>query len=174
MNELLTTLQIAEYLKLKPVTVRRKAKRGEIPSIKIGNRVRYDKQQIDRWLREGFNRRPLHILVIDDEPVIGELFKDSLNKNDYQVTIILSGLEALELISNGHFDLIFLDLVLPDLDGSEVFKRIKETGKDIPVAIITGYPDSDLMNRAMEHGPFIVLKKPFDSKKILDTVRGFI
>ena len=173
MGKLLSAIQLAEYLNLKPVTVRRKAKNGEIPSIKIGNLLRFNKQQVDRWLLHRSNRRPVHILVIDDEPLILQLFKDSLNENGCEVTTTLSSLEALELVGNRHFDLIFLDLLMPELDGAELFRRIRQMNKYIPVAIITGYPDSDLMRRAMEHGPFMVMKKPFTGDDILNTVRSF-
>ncbi len=173
MNELLTTLQIAEYLKLKPVTVRRKAKRGEIPSIKIGNRIRFDKRQVDRWLLQNSSGLPLHILIIDDEPVIGQLFRDSLDDHVYQVTTTLSGLEALKLMKKRQYDFIFLDLMMPEIDGAELFRRIRQTYKNIPVAIITGYPDSDLMRKAMEYGPFVIMRKPFNSDQILDVVLNF-
>ena len=173
MSELLTTIEIAGYLNFKPVTIRRKAKRGEIPSIRIGNRLRFDKKQIDRWLLQRSNGGPLHILVVDDEPVIGQLFKDSLKEHDYEVTTTLSSLEALELVSNRHFDLIFLDLLMPEFDGAEFLHHIRQMDGHMPMAIITGHSDSDLMNRAMEHGPFIVMKKPFDSNQILDAVRSF-
>ncbi len=173
MNKLLTSKQVAEYLQLKPVSVRRKAKKGEIPSIRIGNRIRFHKHEIDRWLLNESNRRLWHILVIDDEPLIGELFMASLNEPNYQVTTVLSGVEALELIENNQFDLIFLDLLIPDLDGSEVLKHIKKRDKDILVIIITGYPDSDLMNKAMDQGAFVVMKKPFDSEQILTAVSTF-
>ena len=173
MNKLLSATQLAEYLNLKPVTIRRKAKSGGIPSIRIGNRLRFDKQQIDKWLLERTYGRPVHILVVDDEPLIGELFKDSLNEHSYQVTTTLSSLEALELIGNKHFDLIFLDLLIPELDEAELFRHIREMNKNVPIAIITGYPDSDLMNRAMKHGPVMVMKKPFNSDDILHAVRSF-
>ncbi len=173
MSELLTTIEIAEYLKLKPVTIRRKAKRGEIPSIRIGNRLRFDKKQIDRWLLQRSSGGPLHILVVDDEPVIGQLFKDSLKEPDYEVTATLSSLEAVELVSNRHFDLIFLDLFMPELDGAELLRRIRQMDEHMPMIIITGYSDSDLMNRTMEHGPFMVMKKPFNSDDILNAVRSF-
>jgi excisionase family DNA binding protein len=174
MDKLLSTKALAEYLDMAPLTVRRKTLTGEIPSIKIGNRLRFDKQQIDRWLLEKSNRRPVHILVVDDEPLVGELFKDSLNEPGYQVTTTLSSIEALELINTRHFDLIFLDLLMPELDGAELFRRIRQTDKRIPVAIITGYPDSNLMGKAMEHGPFTVLKKPFTGDDILNTVQRFV
>ncbi len=173
MNRLLSVKEVAQYLNVKPVTVRRKANSGEIPSIRIGNRIRFHKQQIDRWLLSRSNRRPMHILVVDDEPIVGLLFKESLNELGYQVTTTLSSLEALELMGDRHFDLIFLDLVMPELDGVEVFKRIREVDKNVPVAIITGYPDSDLMDKALRYGPLTVMKKPFTDSDIIAVVNSF-
>ena len=174
MNRLLNVKEVAEYLNVKPVTVRRRANSGEIPSVRIGSRIRFHKHQIDRWLLEHSNVGLVHVLVVDDEPIVGQLFKDSLDENAFQVTTTLSSLEALELIGNRHFDLIFLDLVMPDLDGVEVLKRIREAGKNIPVVIITGYSDSDLMNKALGYGPFTVMKKPFTGEEIVSTVHSFI
>ena len=173
MDKLLSTKALAEYLDMAPLTVRRKSMNGEIPSIKIGNRLRFDKQQIDRWLLEKSNRRPVHILVVDDEPLVGELFKNSLNEPGYQITTTLSSIEALELLNTRQFDLIFLDLLIPELDGAELFRRIRQVDKQVPVAIITGYPDSEVMGRAMEYGPFMVLKKPFTVDDILDAISSF-
>jgi len=174
MDKLLSTKRVAEYLDISPLTVRRKVKSGEIPSIKIGHQLRFDKQLIDRWLLDRSNRKPVQILVVDDEPLVGELFKHSLNEPGYQVTTILSSIEALELLNTKQFDLIFLDLLIPELDGVELFHRIRQMDQQIPVAIITGYPDSDDMKRAMEHGPFMVMKKPFTSDDILNTVQSFV
>ncbi len=173
-DKLLSVKEVAEYLNVKPVTVRRRANSGEIPSIRIGNRIRFHKQQIDKWLLERTRGRPVHILVVDDEPLIGELFKESLNEPGYQVTTTLSSLEALELMGNKHFDLIFLDLLIPKLDGAELFRHIREMDKDAKVVIVTGYPDSDLMRRAMAYGPFMVMKKPFSGEDILNTVNSFV
>jgi excisionase family DNA binding protein len=173
-NRLLSTREVAEYLYVKPITVRRKAQRGEIPSIKIGHRLRFDKQQIDEWLQRNSRGRPVHILIVDDEPLVGQLFKDSLNETGYQIKITLSGIEALELIGDRHFDLIFLDLRMPELDGAELFRRIRQIDKQIRVVIITGYPGSEIMRRAMELGPFMVLKKPFTGDDILNAVQNFV
>ena len=174
MAKLLSTKELAEYLNVTPLTVRRKALRDRIPSVKIGNRLRFDKKKIDRWLKGKSNGRLIQILVVDDEPLVGELFKDSLNELGYQVTTTLSSIEALELLKTKHYDLVFLDLLIPELDGAELFSHIRQMDRKIPVAIITGYPDSDMMSRAMEYGPFTVLKKPFTSDDILDTVHIFV
>ena len=173
MKRLLNSKEIAEYLNLDPITIRRKAAKGKIPASKVGNRFRFDKDVIDRWLLRNKAGKQIHILVVDDEPIIGQLFRDSLQESTYQVTTASSSLEALSLIDKIHFDLIFIDLVLPEIDGSELFRRIKEIDKDIPVAIISAYPDSALMDKAMEHGPFLVMKKPFSSNDILAAVRSF-
>jgi len=174
MEKLLSASQLAEYLNLKSVTVRRKAQKGEIPSIRVGNRLRFDKGEIDRCLRRRFDSRATHILVVDDEPVIGQLFKDSLYEDCYQVTTALGSLEALELVRNKHFDLVFLDIFMPNLDGAELFQRIRQMDKDIPVIIVTGHPDIEPMRRAMEYGPFTVMKKPFNSSDIISVVNSFL
>ena len=173
MKELLTSKEIAEYLKLDQVTVRRKAIKGEIPAIRIGRRLRFDRDQIDNWLLRARIVQGINILVVDDDPPVGKLFKVLLEGQGYQVAIALDGLEALGLVEKQRFDLIFLDLLLPELDGAELFQRIRQIDKHVPVAIITGYPDSNLMAKAMEQGPFLVMKKPFNSDNILNTVHSF-
>lgn len=170
MEELLTVRELAKYLKLNPVTVLRKATKGEIPAIKIGKQFRFDKVQITKWLIQNTVGKIVRILVVDDEPVIGQVFTETLKEYSYQVTAVLSGKEALSLVTTTKYDLIFLDLVMPEIDGAELFRRIREIDKQVPVAIITGYPDSELMAKAMEHGPFIVMKKPFGGKEILEAI----
>jgi len=171
MDNLLTTEQIAKYLHLKPVTVRRKAARGEIPAIRIGKQLRFDKVQVDRWLYENKTGNSIKVLVVDDEAVVVSLIRDTLEMWGCWVTVTLSSPGALEIIGQQRFDLIFLDLIMPELDGSEVFKRIRELDNDVPVVIVTGYPDSDVMARAMEYGPFLVIKKPFSIGEVLQAVR---
>ena len=173
MNTLLTPQELAEVLQLNSATITRKAKRGEIPAIKIGKQFRFDRDQIDKWLIQQTVGRPAHILVIDDEPVIGQLFRDSLDKNGYRVTTSLNSLEALELVAKQQFDLIFLDLVMPEIDGSELFRHIRKTDKQVPIAIITGYPNSELLIKAKEQGPFIIMIKPFTDDDILQAVHTF-
>jgi len=172
-NKLLNTNEIAGYLNLEAVTIRRKAAKGEIPAIRIGKRFRFDKDEIDSWLAQRTSGVSRHFLVIDDEPAVGQLIKESLEMHGHQVTTTLSSLEALEIVNQRRFDLIFLDLLMPDLDGSEFFKRIRQVDNDAKVVIITGYPDSDMMRRAMEHGPLLVIKKPFTINDILEAVRSF-
>ncbi len=172
MNKLLNSKELGDYLNLKQVTIRRKAAKGKIPAIKIGNHFRFNKEEIDNWLLQNRTGKQQHILVVDNEPIVGQLFKDSLDGHGYRVTTILSSLEALELVRNNHFDLIFIDLLMPELDGDELFRQIRLMNSSVPVVIITGYPNSEIMNRAMEHGPIMVLGKPFTGDDILTIIHS--
>ena len=174
MNRLLSATELAKYLGLEPVTVRRKAKRGEIPSIRIGNRLRFDIKQIDRWLLKTSSLRMLNILVVDDEPEVGRLFENSLIEYGYKVTTTTSSTEALKFLGNRHYSIVFIDLKMPVLDGSELFAKIRQLDQEVPVVIITGYPDSDLMYKAMKYGPFLVMKKPFSSDDIVNAIGSIV
>jgi excisionase family DNA binding protein len=166
MKELLTTEEMASYLRLRPETVIRKAKKGELPAIKIGRQFRFDKNQTDRWLLQNLVGRVPRVLVVDD----GKLFEETLREIGIGVTATSSSVEAVGLVSGEHFDLAFIDLKMPVMDGNELFMRIREIDERLPVVIITGYPESELLDKVMQQGPFIVLKKPFESSDILNVV----
>ena len=172
-GKLLNSKEVAEYLNLEPVTVRRKAAKGEIPAIRVGNRFRFDRDQIDTWLSQSATGVPRDILVVDDEPAVGQFIADALAMYGHRVTTTLGGAEALDIVRRKRFDLVFLDLVMPDLDGSEVFKRIREIDAGAKVVIVTGYSDSSVMQRATQYGPFLVIKKPFAIDDILEAVSTF-
>jgi len=174
LKEILTVQELAEYLKMNPRTLRSKARKGEIPSIKLGRQFRFDKEQIERWLSRKTVTGSLNILIVDDDPIIRQLFMQSLEEFGHKITTSANGVEALEFVTRRRFDLIFLDLLMPDIDGAEIFGRIRQIDKQIPVVIITGYPDSEVMKRATVHGPFIVMGKPFTADDILDALSSFI
>jgi len=74
-----------------------------------------------------------HILVVDDEPTVGRLFKDTLQKHKYQVTTTCDSREALKLVTKRRFD-----LKMPEIDGSELLRRIRSMGNHAQVAVIAG------------------------------------
>jgi DNA-binding NtrC family response regulator len=88
-------------------------------------------------------------------------------------------IETVQAPKPGHdrkeeFNLIFLDLKMPEIDGAEIFSRIKKIKPNMPVVIITGYPESELMMRALSCGPFSVMNKPFSSSDIIQLVNSYI
>ena len=79
------------------------------------------------------------ILVVDDEENIRFLYKEELMDEGYQVTLAASGQEALDLLGKSEPDLITLDIKMPDMDGIETLRKIKELNKNIPVVLCTAY-----------------------------------
>ncbi len=173
MAELFTTKEVASYLKLRPETILRGVKKGEIPAIKVGGHFRFDKDQIDEWLVNNSTAKK-RILVVDDEEPIRKLFKETLEKNNYHVITADTSKKAVKLARSWNFDLVFLDLKMPDTDGVQTFRKIRRIDKDVPVIIITGYTASDLLNKAVRQAPFGVMKKPFGSKDILRSTAQFL
>lgn len=105
-------------------------------------------------------------LVIDNDEAILEMFTDVLGTGGWNCVTAESGPEALTHLRQSQFDLIFLDLMMPVMNGAVAFREIRKLDQEVPVVIITGHPDSDLMSDALQTGPFAVMKKPFDLKDL--------
>jgi len=90
------------------------------------------------------------------------------------VTVAGTASEGLELVKQADFDLVFLDLKMPGMDGAELFHQIKIIRPKLPVTIITGYPNSEMMVRALAHGPLGVMRKPFGESDIIAAVNSFL
>jgi CheY-like chemotaxis protein len=109
-----------------------------------------------------------YFLVIDDAPAVCSLVKKALEKEGHIVITTTSGAEGLEFIKDIHFNHIFLDLQMPEMDGAEVLKRIVQLDKKVPVTIITGYPDGDIMARAETFfAAYRVITKPFSVSQVV-------
>lgn len=173
MAELLTTKEVAGYLKLRPETVLRAVKKGEIPAIKVGGHFRFDRMQIDEWLRNNSTSKK-RILVVDDDESITNLFKETLEKNNYHVLTADNGNNAVKQARSWDFDLIFLDLKMPNMNGVETLRRIRRIDKTVPIVIITGYAAGELLHKVIKQAPFGVMKKPFGAKDILRSADNFL
>jgi YesN/AraC family two-component response regulator len=81
-----------------------------------------------------------------------------------------SGAEALARVKEKHFDIIFLDIRLPDVDGAHIFEQVKTIDPEVAVIMMTGYSEEELVRRAISHGAYTCIYKPFDVEKILTVV----
>jgi CheY-like chemotaxis protein len=70
--------------------------------------------------------------------------------------------------------LVFLDLKMPDMDGAELLKQLRSLKPILPVTVITGYPGSEMMERALQQGPIGVMEKPFDAPDIVTAVNSLL
>jgi DNA-binding NtrC family response regulator len=101
------------------------------------------------------------ILCVDDEDVILDSFRKILVLDGYSVDTVNSGAEALNLIKSHHYDFVFTDLKMPEMDGVEVTKSVKYLRPDIDVIIITGYATVETAVECMKLGAMDYVQKPF-------------
>ena len=173
MTELMTVEEMADYLRVTKKTIYRLLERGSIPAMKVGRQWRFNKASISEWLQRNSGQVKASILVIDDEEIIRSLFKETLEGLGHVVTGVESSSEGLDLVKKRNFDLVFLDLKMPGINGAELFRQIRIIKPELPVTIITGYPDSDMMAQVLAEGPFGVMNKPFDESEIISAVDIF-
>ena len=105
-------------------------------------------------------------LMVDDDEAIRELFIRVLGSDGWECATAASGPGALEVLAQRRFDIVFLDLVMPGMNGARTFQEIRDRDPEATVVIITGYPNSDLMAEALQVGPFAVMRKPFGPEDI--------
>lgn len=111
----------------------------------------------------------MKILIIDDEQIICEEFKDILEDDDHEVDVAYNGEDGLEKIKGADYGLIFLDVLMPRMEGRQVFEEIKKI-KEIPVAIMSGYIPPNKEREVLALGAVACLRKPLD----LDRIRSLI
>jgi excisionase family DNA binding protein len=175
MSRLMTVKEAAQYLRLNYMTVYKLAQRGKVPAFKIGGNWRLKKEMVDEWLVNQSRIARGVVLVVDDDSRVRNMLEDIISEHGYEVTTVGSGEKAIEEVERRHFDLIFLDLVLPGLSGVEVLHIIKAKDKKAVAVIITGYGDDPIALEAMALGPLLLIRKPFHTKdvvEVLDIVLG--
>lgn len=112
----------------------------------------------------------VNILVIDDEPTVLESFKMILTIKDYIVGAFLDGPSALESFKAGQYDIAFVDMKLPKMDGLEILKHLKEKDPKLEVVIVTAYATDASHANAINLGALEYLRKPFLMEEIYELV----
>jgi CheY-like chemotaxis protein/glycine cleavage system H lipoate-binding protein len=108
------------------------------------------------------------ILCVDDEDIILDSFRKILVLDGFSVDTVNSGPEALGLIKSHHYDFLFTDLKMPEMDGVEVTKQVKFLRPDIDVIIITGYATVETAVDCMKLGAMDYIQKPFTEDELLE------
>ena len=127
--------------------------------------------------RPPFNREetaPAAILIIDDEAAIRESLETLLDLENYQVRAAASAEAGVAALGERPFDLILLDLALPDRNGLEVLREIRERDPLVPVIMITAYGTVENAVAAMQTGASNFVQKPWDNEKLLADIRTAI
>jgi len=170
MSDLMTVKEVADYLKLNYMTVYKLAQKGRIPASKIGGNWRFKKELLDEWIAKQSTVVEGSVLVVDDDPAVREMLSDVISEQKYKVLAVESGERAVSELERQHFDLVFLDLVLPGMSGPETLSAIKQKDEKAIVAIVTGYGDDPIAMEAMSLGPLLMIRKPFKIDDILEVL----
>ena len=110
----------------------------------------------------------LRVLVVDDDPVTRQLLNKTLTKAEYEVDLANDGAHAIQLISNGYYDVVITDLMMPGgPDGIDVLEHVKSKNAQIEVFLLTGYATVDTAVTAMKKGAADYLQKPINIDELL-------
>ena len=111
------------------------------------------------------------ILVVDDEPTVLRALRVALEAQDYVVTAVLSGEDALARITNGAFDLVLLDLGLPGISGFDVIRRVRVLFPTLPIIVLSAQGEDAAKVEALDLGADDYVAKPFSVRELLARVR---
>src|SRR5215208_2961980 len=115
-----------------------------------------------------------HILIVDDEASLRQMMARVLQRAGYEITTAANGKDGLALASEHLFDLIYLDIRMPDINGLEVLKTIHGNFPDIPVVLFTAQPDLHSALEALRQGATDYLLKPLKPQTVIDRTQAIL
>lgn len=104
----------------------------------------------------------MNVLVVDDKKIIGDLFDFTLGYSGHHITVVDNANEAIEQVRSTQFDIAFLDIVMPDQDGVDTLKQIRQISPGLPIVMMSGFSVEDRRCKAKDLGAITCLKKPFE------------
>ncbi|MBF0381930.1 MAG: response regulator [Magnetococcales bacterium] len=147
--------------------------------ILLGRRTVAQKKQIDSILTTGPTTPPLHILLVDDLPTNQKLACDILGQAGHKIVVANNGYEAIRKLAGETFDLVLMDLHMPEMDGYEATKRIRE-GNDknswdinIPIIAVTARAMQSEAKRCLDAGMNTYLSKPYRAMELLEIIEPY-
>ncbi len=115
-----------------------------------------------------------HVLVVDDETTIAELLATALRYEGFEVRTAGSGTEAMQLIQRQRPDVVLLDVMLGDLDGFEVARRLSEQGERLPILFLTARDATEDKIRGLTVGGDDYVTKPFSVEEVVARIRSIL
>lgn len=116
----------------------------------------------------------MRILVVDDDRAVRESLRRSLTFNGYTVDLAVDGLDALEKVAAARPDALVLDVMMPKLDGLEVCRRLRSTGDDLPILVLTARDSVSERVAGLDAGADDYLPKPFALEELLARLRALL
>jgi len=114
---------------------------------------------------------PIHILVLDDEKIVGERLRASLEKEGHTLEIFINPGAALNRIREKTFDVVITDIRMDDVDGIQVLEEVRKKSQKTKVIMITGYATLEVARESLTKGAFDFIAKPFKLKEIREAIQ---
>jgi DNA-binding response OmpR family regulator len=114
------------------------------------------------------------ILIVEDEPNIGRGLKDNLEFEGYQIDLAADGAAGLNLILTNHYDLILLDVMMPEMSGFDVCKKAREKGIEVPIILLTAKSEEFDKVLGLELGADDYITKPFSLRELLARIKAVL
>jgi len=114
--------------------------------------------------------KPARILIVDDDADVRESLKAILSDEGYLVDAAANGAEAISKTESAVYNVALIDIRLPDMEGTELLTKIRETVPKTRKIIVTGYPTMENAIKALNRGADAYVLKPFDAKAVLKTI----
>jgi excisionase family DNA binding protein len=170
MDNLMNVKEAAKYLRVSYMTVYKMVQKKLIPATKLGGNWRFKKEILDEWLLRNTTSSKGTILVVDDGSEASNGIKGMAEKQGFFVFSAKNGEATLTEINRQHFDLIFLDMKLSDINGQGILTSIKDKAADTVVAIAIGNADDLKIMKTLSNGPLLLVRKPFKEKDIIEVL----
>ena len=120
------------------------------------------------------NSLPLRVLVVDDEPAIRRFLRTSLASQGHSVLEADSGHSAMTAFQRNTVDLVVLDLGLPELDGFQIIKNLRDSGSAVPIVVLSSRVDESGKVKALDMGADDYVTKPFGMDELLARIRAAV
>lgn len=119
-------------------------------------------------------KKNINVLIVDDEEVVRNFLTQLLTVNGLNAEAAENGFKAIEMARRASYDLVFLDVRMPGIDGLETFRELKKISPDTTYVMMTGYAVNEILEQAKKEGVAHALKKPFDVMQIKKLIDGCI
>ena len=115
-----------------------------------------------------------NIMIVDDDVMFANSLSELLEEEGYNNVVVNSGKEAIKKIKETDFNVVFLDIKMPVMNGAEALKEIKAIKPETTVIMMTGYSLEELVKEALSKGAHDILHKPLDIKKMLGIINAIM
>lgn len=165
--DIMNVADAAELLGVHVQTLRRLARQKELPAFKLGRDWRFRTEALVRWadaqhLQQSDGADGCSVLIVDDEPAFCAALARMVERFGHRARHVTDGKTGLDLVDRDPPDVILLDLLMPNMDGPQFLARLRETQPEIPVILVTGCLDGELLKRAMSFAPVMLIAKPVE------------